>query len=562
MIIKKFKKIIFNLLVLGQLVTPLLALAGGASQQDKILAKGGDLLIHGLNTYGEKINIKWVKGDFRSMSSDGIAFDIKALSIIEENKRQVVFSQYGVSKDNDGSTLNLGLGYYDLASDHKFQQDIIIGANIFYDAKTGTESLSNPFGKGIHKRFSVGGTIMTAQSGAFLNIYKGISETMAGYKASDGYDFGVNILISGWEHINLGATKYKYTDENKGSKYTIEYKPNSLFTFGAELNNTEGGIGSQENSIYMETTYKFNTSFEDQLKPITKVSNNVWDKRYTEVERDNTLRLQLVTREKEISLATLGQTEYQATKEVELSLDSFGNSTLSVIDLKTISGYNDKGQSLTYNADQVSLNEDGDTWAAAEVDLALVEKTSKNCILSDESVVYIKRGTVCNIDVTFEENDEYKAKAESIKITTDKKYSNASIGENSSTLGLKYVPNREYTNSNSKRDYRTQFKTKYTTFRINEGYGYNPNGQDVFVVPEGVGLLAGKWDEGYEYPLVWIPKYKGKNCIIAELYPGMQPKEFRIFVIAGTTCYAKIIFKENEQFFEKSEIKRFIAENH
>ena len=516
MFIQKFKKSIFNLLVLGQLVTPLSALAGGASQQDKILAKGGDLLIHGLNTYGDEINLKWVKGNFRSVPSGGNAFDVKALYVIEETKRQVIFSQYGLSRDNDGSTLNLGLGYYDLASDHKFQQDIIIGANIFYDAKTGTESLSNPFGKGIHKRFSVGGTIMTAQSGAFLNIYKGISETMAGYKASDGYDFGVNILISGWEHINLGATKYKYTDENKGSKYTIEYKPNSLFTFGAELNNTEGGIDSQGNSIYMETTYKFNTSFEDQLKPITKASNNVWDKRYAEVERDNTLTLH---DSRKNSIATLGQTEYKAILESDLSQDQFSQSTLSVVDLTTIPGYRNKGQVVTYDSSQVSLNEDGDTWAAAEVDLALVEKTSKNCILSDESVVYIKRGTVCTIDVTFVGNDEYKGKAESIKITTEKKYSLATVGT--------YTIN-ETTQSTSYRQYN------YTRDRVITLDEFNNNGQT--------------WTYGgdaFTSDANGTPFINGQECIVDKFHI--------IYVLKNKTCNMVVTFEENDDFRAKTE---------
>ena len=273
-----------------------------------------------------------------------------------------------------------------------------------------------------------------------------------------------------WNISILGATKYKYTDENQGSKYKIEYKPNSVFTFGAESNNPEGGIGSQENSIYMETTYKFNTSFEDQLKPITKVSNNVWDKRYAEVERDNTLTVINVEAEKEraktISSATLGQVEFQAILESDLSTNKFGDSTLSVIDLKSIPGYNDQGQSLSYNANQVSLNEDGDTWAAAEVDLALVEKTSKNCILSNKSFVYIKRGTVCYIDVTFTENDRYEAKTETIKIKTGKKYSLATVGEKARTS---YVANQ----TNRGKD---QYDTSYRFYRFLRGTGYDTNG--------------------------------------------------------------------------------------
>ena len=49
------------------------------------------------------------------------------------------------------------------------------------------------------------------------------------------------------------------------------------------------GLDTSKNSVYIETTYKLNTSFEDQSKSITRASNNVWDKSYDEVERDNTL---------------------------------------------------------------------------------------------------------------------------------------------------------------------------------------------------------------------------------------------------------------------------------
>ena len=304
MFIQKFKKSIFNLLVLGQLVTPLSAYAGGSprdndpSTKDEILVKSGDLLIHALNRYSDDINMKWAKGEFKTQS-EGVGFDIKAFTVIKEYAQQVFFTQYGLSKDTDGSTLNVGLGFNHLMPRAISSTNLAVGGNIFYDAKTGSESILNPFGEGVHKRFSVGGTIMTSQAGVFFNIYKGLSEGIEGSKASDGYDFGVNGLVPGYESINLGVTQYDFNDENKGSKFKIEYKPNSFFTFGAEQDQSD----TPSTSVYIETKYKFNTPFEEQLAPIASASNDVWSKRYDEVERDNTITLEtLETAEKGVTV--------------------------------------------------------------------------------------------------------------------------------------------------------------------------------------------------------------------------------------------------------------------
>ena len=232
--------------------------------------------------------MKWAKGEFKAQSEGGAIFDIKAFSVLKEYAQQVFFTQYGLSKDADSSTLNLGLGFNHLMPKAILPLDIVIGGTAFYDARTGTDSILNPFGEGVHKRFSVGGTIMTSQAGVFFNIYKGLSESIGGYKASDGYDFGVNGLVPTLESVNLGVTMYEFNEENKGSKFKIEYKPNSFFTFGAEQDQSD----NPSTSLYIETKYKFNTPFEEQLAPIASASNDVWSKRYDEVERDNTIILE------------------------------------------------------------------------------------------------------------------------------------------------------------------------------------------------------------------------------------------------------------------------------
>ena len=301
MFVRKIKKSIFNLLVLAQLVAPLPAYAGGDPNynkpltRDEVLAASGNLLIDTLNKNGDSINIKWIQGQFKAQSEGGTLFDIKAFSVIKEYENQVFFTQYGFSNNENTNAANVGLGFY-----HLISPSIMIGGNVFYDAQTANSSPENTsisLSDSIHQRYSVGGTIMTSQAGAFFNIYRGISKGMTDYtvadglgqyEVSDGYDFGINGLVPGYESINLGITQYKFNEESQGSKFKVEYKPNSVFTFGVEQDQSD----NPNSSLYIETKYAFDTSLEEQLKPAVQAYSSVWSKRYDEVERDNKITLE------------------------------------------------------------------------------------------------------------------------------------------------------------------------------------------------------------------------------------------------------------------------------
>ena len=301
MFVQKIKKSIFNLLVLAQLVAPLPAYAGGDPSynkpltRDEVLAASGNLLIDTLNKNGDSINIKWIQGQFKAQSEGGTLFDIKAFSVIKEYENQVFFTQYGFSNNENSNAANVGLGFY-----HLISPSIMIGGNVFYDAQTANsspENTSRSLSDSIHQRYSVGGTIMTSQAGAFFNIYRGISKGMTDYtvadglgqyEVSDGYDFGVNGLVPGYESINLGITQYKFNEESQGSKFKVEYKPNSVFTFGVEQDQSD----TPSSSLYIATKYAFDTSLEEQLKPVVQAYSGVWSKRYDEVERDNKITLE------------------------------------------------------------------------------------------------------------------------------------------------------------------------------------------------------------------------------------------------------------------------------
>ena len=203
------KKLIFYIIVLGQVST---SYADGSTLERRVdgiimaqeaATKSADLLLDILNENADTVGIKWAKGLFKATPSVGMTYDIKALSVIKEYEKHVLFTQYGLSNSEDGNTLNIGLGYNHLITKNMLPMDIIVGGNVFFDAKAATDSLFSVFSKGIHKRYSIGGTIMTAKAGAFFNIYRGITDEIAQYKTSDGYDFGVN-------GFSTGIRKYKF----------------------------------------------------------------------------------------------------------------------------------------------------------------------------------------------------------------------------------------------------------------------------------------------------------------------------------------------------------------
>ena len=109
-LIEKFQKTIFNTLILGQLAVPLSALAKESPINNKTFIED-DALLENRYTNDNILNIKWVEGDFRAAPSGEDSFGIKALSVIKEYEKQVFFTQYGLSKDTDGNTLNVGLGF-------------------------------------------------------------------------------------------------------------------------------------------------------------------------------------------------------------------------------------------------------------------------------------------------------------------------------------------------------------------------------------------------------------------------------------------------------------------
>ena len=77
----------------------------------------------------------------------------------------------------------------------------------------------------------------------------------------------------------------------RSNKLKVQYKPNSFFTLGVETDLSE----NTSNSLYLETTYKFDTPFEDQLEPITNIASNVWDKMFIPQTQSAVVQVQLHT---------------------------------------------------------------------------------------------------------------------------------------------------------------------------------------------------------------------------------------------------------------------------
>ena len=403
MFIKRLNKTIFSILILGQLVAPLSTFASGPKPENR-------------NDNSNAAGIKWARRNFRALSSGGAGYDIKALYVIKEYENQVHFTQYGISKNKDGSTLNLGLGINHLVPKATLPFDIIVGGNIFYDTKAGTDNLLYLFSKGLHKRVSVGGTIKTSQADAFLNIYRGLTGFLAGYKASDGYDIGVNGLLPGYENIKLGMSNYNFNEENKGNKFKVEYTPNTFLTFGMEYDHSGVVSESPSTSLYVQAKYKFNTSFEEQLKPISNANRNVWDQRYDEVERNNTLILEVA--ETPFVESTLGQEEFKAMVDDTTYLID-GKSVFKTVKLSDLDGYVNNGQDLVYELTQVDANPDGSAWPDDKITVQYLTDATKNCIATESTTIYIKKGTECTLDITFKKAGLIEAVTDTIKITTE-----------------------------------------------------------------------------------------------------------------------------------------------
>ena len=413
MLFQKIKKSIFNLLVLAQLVTPITAIASGElhgtrlSAVDEMLVASGNLLIDSISRHSDETSMKWIQGGFRSEASGEYSFDLKAFSVIGEYARQVFFTQYGLSKDGDVSTLNAGLGFYHLLSDN-----IMIGGNTFYDARTGTEDILNPFGEGVHKRYSIGGTIMTSQAGLFFNVYRGLSDSIAKYKVSDGYDFGINGLVPGLESINLGITKYKFNEETQGSKFKVEYKPNSLFTFGVEQDQSDNPSSSlydnPSSSLYIETKYEFNKPSEEQSRSTARVGGDVWSKRYNEVERDNKITLELAV--VDFTMATPTSVPHGATVDLKplaigggdggLSFEKVGaDADVTVTDAGTVTSL--KATEVDVKVTRAALGEYNEATVTVTViftkqGVTLVDDAEDNGLLTSEQ----GRGEGFGVDLT------------------------------------------------------------------------------------------------------------------------------------------------------------------
>ena len=443
MTMQAFKKAIVSIIILGQLLAAMSTFAAvdprdnAPSRKNEVLAKSSDLSIHTLNKHNSDVNVKWAKGDFKTQTSGETTFGIKAFSVIAEYAKQVLFTQYGLSKDTDGNTLNAGLGFY-----HLMPMEIAVGGNIFYDAKTGTESILNPFGEGVHKRFSVGGKIMTSKIGAFFNIYKGLSNSLAAYKVSDGYDFGINGLVPRYESIRLGFTQYNFNENEKGNKFTVEYKPNSFFTFGIEQDQSY----NPRASIYIETKYEFNTPFDEQLKPITSTTSHVWSQRYTEVERDNTVIKEEENQEEEdqeeenqeeenqeeenqkpISPATLGATEYNAVDLIQLEGQLLQG--YKAVYFQKLENYHHNEQDVSFSSTGSNLILRNGT--PAELDQQLkteINQDSGDCYATyygnggdDHIAILVKQGLSCNVIINFAGNKLYSKKTETVRFYADPK---------------------------------------------------------------------------------------------------------------------------------------------
>ena len=302
MVSHKVKVSIFGLVTTSQVFVPFAhAVHDGINNDGKIINAAGELLLHGMNDFSEELGLKWVAGEFNSVDSNS-EFNITTFSVLKEKPDALYFSQNRLSKIEDSSTLNIGAGVYKLLDasglmpSYLADRNVVVGANVFLDVQSGTNSLFNILGPGVHKRYSVGGVLKTSGIDINANIYRAITNELDGYNITNGWDYGIDGVIPGLEQVKLGASAYNFTGTNevlKGRKFNIEYKPNSMFTFGTMYDDVnDSNLDTQ--SVYAKITYTFNAPTDEHLQLKSFEPSTVWDKRYDEVKRENTIRMEKI----------------------------------------------------------------------------------------------------------------------------------------------------------------------------------------------------------------------------------------------------------------------------
>lgn len=166
---------------------------------------------------------------------------IQPLSQTPETKKHTVFFQGRLASQDSDETLNIGIGYRNLADD----ESVIYGVNGFYDA-------TSEYG---HRRASIGLEAMGKTYTIRANIYealsnekKKVSGAVTTYQtALDGYDFSIDTPMPYLPWMRLSATGYKWSalkgfEDISGSRVTLLGNLTNQISFemGADDNNYNG----------------------------------------------------------------------------------------------------------------------------------------------------------------------------------------------------------------------------------------------------------------------------------------------------------------------------------
>lgn len=192
-----------------------------------------------------------------SDSQDGdAAFEIETIQPISqtaETLKHTVFFQGRLASQNSDETINVGIGYRNLADD----ENIIYGINAFYDATTEYDHRRASLGlEAIGKRYSLRANIYSALS----NEKKKVSGAVTTYQSAlDGYDFSLDMPMPYLPWMRLQATGYKWEalkdfDDISGSRLTLLGNLTNQISFevGADDNNYQG------TDNFVKLTYNLN----------------------------------------------------------------------------------------------------------------------------------------------------------------------------------------------------------------------------------------------------------------------------------------------------------------
>ena len=198
-----------------------------------------------------------------------------------------LFSQLGVNRYDDRTTVNIGLGYRHLTEDKKW----LLGANVFYDHEFSFN----------HQRAGAGLELKSSVFKVNYNLYDGISDFKTDEngnkaKALDGYDYTVDLALPYLPGVAISYEKFEWTGVEgatnlEGEKVSLKGNLSPSFHVSAGTTSYEEAGKDSEN--WVKLTYQMSFSEDKKGPSLFSTSNEMYKlssvehEKYKPVQREN-----------------------------------------------------------------------------------------------------------------------------------------------------------------------------------------------------------------------------------------------------------------------------------